>query len=214
MDGNWRRTREKRKYDGDDGDEGEGLGGRRPGQNGDEATKSIILLNNKPCCVRFAKITKTTTRPRFCVYAGSFIRALTAPTAISIHPSAARKLSSKRIIGGKAVFPAGREPFARSAGVAVIIVKRIMLPMWTRRNIARDKLISGSRGKCVRLEYVRILSRAHIRDVSLRKISRLRCEVKRAMSPRDEYRIIDFRRINYLSCKHIFLRREIKLLYY
>lgn len=60
------------------------------GQRGDEATKSIILLNNKLCYVRFAKITKTTTRSRFCVYAGSFIRALTTPTAISIHPSAAR----------------------------------------------------------------------------------------------------------------------------
>jgi hypothetical protein len=31
-------------------------------QHGDEATKSIILLNNKPCYVRFAKITKTTPR--------------------------------------------------------------------------------------------------------------------------------------------------------
>lgn len=78
---NARRTwkREEARDGDDDDDDTRARGGRDgAGRDGDEATKSIILLNNKPCYVRFAKITKTTTRPRFCVYAraGSFIRAL------------------------------------------------------------------------------------------------------------------------------------------
>lgn len=67
-------------------------------QHGDEATKSIILLNNKPCYVRFAKITKTTplrfVYAAFRVYVGSFIR--TPCPAISIHPFDTRNYRDNR----------------------------------------------------------------------------------------------------------------------
>jgi len=67
-------------------------------QYGDEATKSIILLNNKPCYVRFAKITKTTPSrfvyAAFHVYVGSFIR--TPCPTISIHPFDTRNYRDNR----------------------------------------------------------------------------------------------------------------------
>lgn len=65
--GNYTKNEKERKRDDGDDDrrdsEGENVRrGRGAKQHGDEATKSIILLNNKPCYVRFAKITKTTLR--------------------------------------------------------------------------------------------------------------------------------------------------------
>lgn len=85
-----RRGSVRLRREGDAAGGGEEDGGGKAA-HGDEATKSIILLNNKPCYVRFAKITKTTPPVQFvyaAVYAyirvGSFIRVRPFP----IHPFA------------------------------------------------------------------------------------------------------------------------------
>lgn len=132
MDGNWRtrRPRKERRCGDDDEDEG-GAGRAAAGQHGDEATKSIILLNNKPCYVRFAKITKTTTRSRFCVYAGSFIRALSPrppPPFPFILPQ--REIIIETNNQQQSGFSGRSGPDRASAGVTVIIVTRIMLRIY------------------------------------------------------------------------------------